>query len=242
MGGTQSILGAYAVRTRSARLGWQFPGGFVRGPFLRGVSRCKFRGFPRSPGFSDCSQVAASLQACTPWMGTSPSLFSDCARQSSGCYSLGGSAALSSLPVFLMYDACATSTSTSTRALRRMLRGTQGKGPGHAEEGVLFPGQRRGPGRAEGLSLSNDTVTQPQRNEGPNPKTGRPSWPRQPSNLKKRQVSRWISNEAKSSLHGSEVTTTSTPAQPPPHCNSTALRVRQWGWSRYHVGGLSFCV
>ena len=25
----------------------------------------------------------------------------------------------------------------------------------------------------------------------------------------------------------------STPAQPPPHCNSTARRVRLWGWSRF---------
>ena len=64
-----------------------------------------------------------------------------------------------------------------------------------------------------------------QLNEGSNPKTGRVRGPINEKDLAKRQIWRWIGNEESPHCTGVTPQRPSTPAQPPPHCNSTALRV-----------------
>ena len=87
---------------------------------------------------------------------------------------------------FLKVVFYASSTSNSTGALRRLLTlcasGHTRKVRGHLEEGVLFPELCRAHGRAEGLSLLSDLVTQPtQRGLQPEDWKGqRPNQPKSP--------------------------------------------------------------
>ena len=134
-----------------------------------------------------------------------------------------GSLELFSLGRFLKLDLYATaSSSTSSGALRRLLTlcasGHTRKVLGDLEEGVLFLGLCHAQGRAEGLSfLLNSTRAPTRRLEGSvTQSTKRP---------RKRQIWRWIGNEESPRCTGVTPQRPSTPAQPPPHCNSTALRV-----------------
>ena len=87
-----------------------------------------------------------------------------------------------------------------------------------------FPELCRVQGRAEGLSLFCDLVTQPTQ-RGLQPEDWKGQRPNQQKRPREEASSRWISNEESPHCTGVTPQRPSTPAQPPPHCGSTALRV-----------------